>query len=290
MTGYSSLQNEFNGFEWSWELRSVNARSLDLRIKLPSGFEGLEADLRAVAGRYLYRGNVFASLTIRSPNTEPVYSINERALEQLMTQAKVLSKKFELDLPRIESFLSFSGVIQVSETRPAEEEYTALGAEITGSFKTVLVLLKEARQGEGARLGAVLVKIIDDIEAAVELIKQIAHNQSAQILAALERRVGNLLGGIESIPADRMAQEVALLAIKADISEEMDRLSSHVEASRSCLETDGPVGRKIDFLCQEFNREANTICSKSTSIEITEAGLGLKLLVDKFREQVQNIE
>ena len=290
MTGFSSLQNEFNGFEWSWELRSVNARSLDLRIKLPSKFESLEADLRAVASRYLYRGNVSASLTIRSPYLDPVYRINERALEQLMTQAKALSKKFEIDSPRIESFLGFRDVIQVSETLPAAEDYKALGAEITRSFKSVLALLKEARQGEGARLGVMLVKIIDDIEASVKLIKQIAENQSVQILAALEKRVGNLVGGVESIPADRIAQEVALIAIKADISEEIDRLSSHVDASRLCLETDGPVGKKIDFLCQEFNRETNTICSKSTSIEITEAGLELKLLVDKFREQVQNIE
>ena len=290
MTGFSSLQNEFNGFEWNWELRSVNGRSLDLRIKLPSGFESLEADLRASASRYLYRGNVSASLTIRSPNLDPVYSINERALEQLMTQAKALSKKFEIESPRVESFLGFRDFIQVSETRPAEEEYMALRAEITKSFNSVLALLKEARKEEGVRLGAVLVKIIDDIEASVELIKQIAENQSARILAALEKRVKNLVGDLESIPADRMAQEVALIAMKSDIGEELDRLSSHVEASRSCLKTLGPVGKKIDFLCQELNREANTICSKSTSIEITETGLELKLLVDKFREQVQNIE
>ena len=290
MTGFSSLQNEFNGVEWSWELRSVNARSLDLRLKLPSGFENLEADLRAVAGKYLYRGNVFASLAMRSPTLDPVYSVNERALEQLISQAKILSKKFELDLPRIESFFGFRGVIEVSELRPDQGEYQALGAEVTESFKSVLMLLKQSRKGEGARLCAVLVKIIDDIEASVELIKQTAQNQSALILAALEKRVGSLLAGVESIPADRMAQEVALIALKADISEEIDRLGSHVEAARACLHTDGPVGKKLDFLCQEFNREANTICSKSSSIEITEAGLELKLLTDKFREQVQNIE
>jgi len=124
----------------------------------------------------------------------------------------------------------------------------------------------------------------------VQLIKQTAQNQSALILAALEKRLGNLVAGIESIPADRMAQEVALIAIKADISEEIDRLGSHVEAARACLHNDVPVGKKLDFLCQEFNREANTICSKSSSIDITEASLELKLLTDKFREQVQNIE
>jgi len=290
MTGFGAVSGDCGGYTWSWELRSVNSRSLDLRMRLPSGLETVEPDLRKAVTAKFARGNISVYLSLKAPEKDTRYSINENAFADLQEAASALAEKFGLEKPGTDALLALRGVIEIAEEEPTEEEKAALHAALKESFSAALDRLAENREAEGARLYEVMSGVVDEIESLLESVTGSAEAQPDAIRERLLAKIDDLLAGDERMAPERLAQEVSLLAVKADIREETDRLRSHIAAARELLESDEPVGRKLDFLSQEFNREANTICSKAATIEVTDTGLALKAAIDRIREQVQNIE
>lgn len=289
MTGFARTEGAVAGVSWVWELRSVNGRGLELRFRLPNGWDAMEAGFRDQAAKLLKRGNVTANLTLKR-DTESRLSVDPAALEQALALAMDLHKRIPGSAPpRAESLLSLPGVLRQAAADPTEER-SALAGPAQAGFTAALHGLVDSRRGEGARLGGILGGQLSEIAAlrarsAIEAADQPAAQRARMLesLAALLREQANL-------PEERIAQEVALLAAKSDVREELDRLSSHIEAAHALLAEGVNIGRRFDFLVQEFNREANTLCSKSASVALTATGLKLKAAIEQLREQVQNIE
>jgi uncharacterized protein (TIGR00255 family) len=289
MTGFAHAQGSAGGLTWSWELRSVNGRGLDLRLRLPPGWDSLEAALREAAGRALKRGNVTANLTIKR-EVEARLALDPAALEQALAMAMDLHARIPgSPVPRAEALLSLPGVLRPAAADPAEEREAA-GPAAQAGFTEALAGLVAARQGEGARLATMLAGLLAEIEALRRQAAAEAADQPAAQRARVMENLRALLRESPSLPEERIAQEVALLAARSDVREELDRLDSHIHAARALLREAGNVGRRLDFLVQEFNREANTLCSKSASTALTATGLKLKATIEQLREQVQNIE
>jgi uncharacterized protein (TIGR00255 family) len=286
MTGFAHSEGTDAGLAWSWELRSVNGRGLDLRMRLPAGWDALEPPLRDAAGKRLKRGNVTANLSVKREAASRLVA-DPDALDQLLGLALALHARSPGSAPpRAEALLALPGVLRQAT---AEEEERPLAA-VQAGFQRALADLAASRLAEGARLDAVLTGQLDAIaglcaQAAVE-----AADQPAQHRARLAEALADLLRDHPGLPEERIAQEIALLATRSDVREELDRLASHVQAARDLLAEDAAVGRRLDFLVQEFNREANTLCSKSVSAALTATGLRLKAAIEQLREQVQNIE
>ncbi len=289
MTGFARNESTTDSGAWVWELRSVNGRGLDLRFRLPPGFDALEAPLREAAGRVLKRGNVTANLTVRREDAQRL-APDPAALEQALRLAQELRARIP-DCPpiRAEAVLALPGVLRPASADPAEFA-DAPHAELRAGFERALAGLAAARREEGARIGATLVTLLQEIADLREQAAADAAGQPAAQRARMLELVRALLTEVPALPEERIAQEVALLAARSDVREELDRLSSHIAAARTLLAEAGPVGRRLDFLVQEFNREANTLCSKSASAALTATGLRLKAAIEQLREQVQNIE
>ena len=288
MTGFAHAQGVVGGLTWTWELRSVNGRGLDLRFRLPSGWDPLEPALRAAAAKALKRGNVTANLNVK--REEARLAPDPAALEQALTLAMDLHARIPgSPVPRAEALLSLPGVLRPAAFDPNEERATA-GTAIEAGFSEALAGLVTARQAEGARLGTTLGGLLDEIEALRARAAQQAADQPAAQRARVMENLRALLQETPSLPEERIAQEVALLAARSDVREELDRLHSHVQAAHALMREASNIGRRFDFLVQEFNREANTLCSKSASTALTATGLKLKATIEQLREQVQNIE
>jgi uncharacterized protein (TIGR00255 family) len=286
MTGFSRAEGRAAGFAWVWELRSVNGRGLDVRFRLPSGLDGMEAGLREAATKVLRRGNVTASLLVRR-ESEPRLVTDPAALEQVLQLAMELHHRLPgSPVPRAEALLALPGVL-----RPASADEAAIdSAPLVSGFSQALAALVAARQAEGARLSETLSRLLGEIAALrCQAAEQAASQPEAQRVRMMENLTG-LLREAPTLPEERIAQEVALLAARSDVREELDRLASHVDAARALLREAVNIGRRCDFLVQEFNREANTLCSKSASTQLTTTGLKLKAAIEQLREQVQNIE
>lgn len=277
-------------WRWSWELRSVNAKGLDVRLRLPSGFEELEAGARAAATRALSRGSVSATFTLSREGDQVSVSVNEAALQALITATRAAAERFSLPPASLDSLLAVKGIVEVSEADSVEEDRASITAAALSGFETALVDLKVMREREGGALRTVLLERLDAISALVDDAEALPERRIEAIRARLAEQVRALLDTGAPLDGERLHQEAALLAAKADVREELDRLRAHVAAARELLTAGGPVGRRLDFLAQEFNRESNTLCSKSNAVALTQIGLDLKLLVDQFREQIQNIE
>lgn len=290
MTGFARSEGSFNDFSWAWELRSVNSRSMDLRLRLPPGMERLEPGLRERAGKLIARGNVTANLSLKRPAREAVLSINHHMLDQLLKITNDVAEKAEAAPPRVDGLLAIRGVLETTEPEESEEERDGLHQALGASFTEALEVLVINRRDEGGRLAAIIDTNLDEVAELTRQASALATAQPAAIAERLKTQLQSLSDQDPRLSEERLAQEVALLIVKGDIREELDRLGSHVEAARELVATTGPVGRKLDFLCQEFNREANTLCSKSSNLELTRAGLDLKAVIDRIREQVQNIE
>ena len=289
MTGFARSQGTVGQASWVWELRSVNGRGLDLRFRLPPGWDALEPGLREAAGKVLKRGNVNASLTLKR-DVEARLSLDMAALEQALALALELQRRIPgSPPPRAESLLALPGVLRPTATDPAEERADAETA-VRDGFAEALAALVAARQAEGARLGTVLAGQLDEIAALRTQAAATAADQPAQLRTKVMDNLQALLREAPTLPEDRIAQEVALLAARSDVREELDRLASHIEAAASLLAEPAAVGRRFDFLVQEFNREVNTLCSKSASTALTGIGLRLKAAIEQLREQVQNVE
>ena len=291
MTGFASAEGAHDGTAWVWTLRSVNAKGLDLKLRLPPGYETCEPALRAAAAD-LHRGSVSATLKLdRTPEGGGLRADPDAlaAAARLAKQARKAAKAegVKLAKTRPENLLALGGVLKAGpEERDGPSE--AERAAVTASFAEAVAALIEDRAREGASLRDALADRVDRIAALTETAEREAQAALPALRDRLAGQVRDLLGS--DLPEDRVAQEAALLAVKADVREETDRLRAHVEAARAHLGTEGPVGRKLEFLAQEFAREANTLTAKAASLPLKQAGLDLKIVVDQVREQVLNVE
>ena len=292
MTGFARAEGVAAGLGWVWELRSVNGRGLDLRLRLPPGLDGLEPGLREAAAALLRRGNVTASLTLkRAEASRP--APDPAVLDQVLALALDLASRIPgAPPPRAEALLALPGVLRpATPTDEADAPEAAAQADaLRAGFAQALGRLIAARREEGARLAVVLGGLLDEIARLHATAARQAQAQPATQKQRMLDALKPLLAELPGLPEERIAQEVALLAARSDVREELDRLFAHIQAGRGLLAEDGAVGRRFDFLLQEFNREVNTLCSKSASVELTETGLRLKAAVERLREQVQNVE
>lgn len=289
MTGFARASREDDVASVTWELRSVNGRGLEARLRLAPGYERLEQPARAILQKQFSRGNIQASLTINRSDAVRRPVIDEQLFTELAAIAKDLHEKHGAAPATADGLLALRGVLEMPDHEEDEETRQKLDARILATLEEAAGALAMARRGEGAALRDVLLGHIDTIEVLTKKAEQDPAREAANIRARLETQLRPLLD-VSSMDEARLYQEAAILATKADIREEIDRLLTHVASARSLLKGDGPVGRKLDFLAQEFNREANTLCSKSNAATITAVGLELKVAVDQFREQIQNLE
>ena len=291
MTGFARVQSAFGPSTLVWELRSVNGRGLDVKLRLPPGLEALELTLRELAAKQLRRGNVSGTLTLKRESVTSLQPDME-ILEKLKALAIDLSDSIPGALPpRAELLLSLPGVLRMSAASEESEELrVALAQTAKDSFVEAVTGLVEARASEGRKLGLIIGQTLDEIQELHGRALAEAVRQPALHRARLSAQLSELLNGVPGLPEERLAQEIALLATKSDVREELDRLSAHIMAARALLAEGMNVGRKLDFLMQEFNREANTLCSKSASTDLTNIGLALKVVIEQMREQVQNVE
>jgi uncharacterized protein (TIGR00255 family) len=286
MTGFAHSEGTDAGLDWAWELRSVNGRGLDLRIRLPSGWDALEPALRDAAGKALKRGNITANLTVKREAMTRLVA-DPAVLDHLLALAMALHARLPgSQMPRADALLALPGVLRPAT---AEEEEKPLAA-VQAGFIQALAGLVSARLAEGARLHATLSGVLAEIAALCAQARAQAAEQPAAQRNRLTEALRDLLRDNPGLPEERIAQEVALLATRSDVREELDRLDSHIAAARDLLAEGAAIGRRLDFLVQEFNREANTLCSKSVSAALTATGLRLKAAIEQLREQVQNIE
>ncbi len=293
MTGFARREGGDEQATWVWEVKSVNGRSLDLRCRMPPGYEALEGRARARLTDYCTRGNVNLSLSVQRAETPLTLKVNRNLLDQVVALADRLAKSLDREAvapPRLDGLLALRGVLETVE-EPESPEATAareaaMGRDLAAAFEDLVA----ARRAEGVHLKAAADSHLAAIVEGVERASKAAAAQPAALRARLEAQVADLLGLVPALPEERLAQEAALLVSRGDVREELDRLRAHVTAARALLQGGGPIGRRLDFLCQEFNREANTLCSKSSDVELTQIGLGLKGAVEQLREQVQNVE
>lgn len=290
MTGFARADGHHGGWAWTWEVKSVNGRGLDVRCKLPVDFDGLEPAVRSRVQERLARGNVSATLLVSRPAGAVRLRLNPEVAGQLEEVVKELAARVEAQPPTLDGLLAMRGVVEAVEEEEAPGARAAREEAILRSLDEALAALAEARRQEGARLSTVLGSRLDELERSRAKAEACAALRPEAIRARLKEQVAELLEASPALPEDRLAQEAALLAARVDLREEVDRLRAHVAAARELLAEGGPAGRRLDFLCQELNREANTICSKSTDIELTRVGLELKAGIEQLREQVQNIE
>jgi uncharacterized protein (TIGR00255 family) len=288
MTGFARVEGEAAGISWVWELKSVNGRSLDLRLRLPPGYDGLEAALRAALARRLRRGNISANLTVNRI-APPTIRVNREMLDGVLALIRELTNEVEAAPPRLDGLIGLRGIIETVEDEP-DDVIEARRELLTAAWNDALDRLVAARGEEGARLGAVLTAQLGELAELVAAASASAAAQPEALRARLAQSLAALDDLVPGMPQDRVAQELALLVSRGDIREELDRLRAHIAQAGDLLGKDEAIGRQLDFLCQELNREANTLCSKSADIELTRIGLSLKVAVEQFREQVQNLE
>ncbi|HXQ17088.1 MAG TPA: YicC/YloC family endoribonuclease [Caulobacteraceae bacterium] len=288
MTGFGRAEGASGAWSWAVEARSVNGRNLEVRFRGPPGFDGLERIAREAGQARFQRGQVNVSVTARRTETAGAVRINREVLERYLALADELTGKGHALTPSADGLMALRGVLETGEAEEAPEARAAVETAMAASVAEAMDGLKTSRQAEGSKLGAVLAGLVDQIEAFCGEAEVEAAGQAPAIRDRFAKRLAELLG--EATPVDRIVQEAAVMATKADVREELDRLGSHVAAARSLMAEDAAAGRRLDFLTQEFMREANTLCSKSATTALTRVGLALKAAIDQFREQVQNVE
>lgn len=290
MTGYARARGEAEAVRFQVEIKSVNARGLDIRSRIAPGYEALEGEIRRRLGAALSRGSITLTLNVEGEGEGGRITVNRQALDAVLAAMAELQGRVAAEPPRLDGILALKGVLEQHESSLSPEAEQAVGRAILAAADAAIADLLVARREEGARLADILGERIEEI-AALRKAAEIHPGRSRDaILERLRGQLADLAAFATGFSEDRLAQEALLLATKADIREELDRLGAHIAAARQLLASGGPVGRKLDFLSQEFNREANTLCSKSNAVELTAIGLDLKAVIDQFREQVQNIE
>ena len=290
MTGFAETHGAHETMRWRWEVKSVNGRGLDIRLRTPPGYDSLEPAARVLAADRFRRGNIQATLTIEPQDGARGLRVDTEALSAAVRLAKQIADETGLPPARIDGLLALKGVIVQDEVAAAgTAARAARDAAILESLAIALDALRRARRTEGAKLAVVLRGMINDIDRLTGEASRLAAAQPVALRDRLAAQMKELLSNVP-LAEERLAQEIALLASRADVREELDRLHSHVHEARALIESGEAIGRKLDFLAQEFNREANTLCSKSADIQLTREGLALKHAIDQFREQAQNVE
>jgi uncharacterized protein (TIGR00255 family) len=292
MTGFASATGAIDGFSWGWELRAVNGKGLDLRLRVPDWIEGLETGLRPILSAVAKRGNLTLSLRLNRDDSSGVLSINQTQLSAVLAamaeiEAQAMETGLSLAPSKASDIVAMRGIL---EQAAATQDTAALAKVLLSEAGPLVASFDAMRQSEGAALSDVLQEQLREIEDLTAKAATLAQARKSDVAATLKRNLARVMDNTDGADADRVAQELAMLAVKADVTEEIDRLGAHVTAARVLLSEGGAVGRKLDFLMQEFNREANTLCSKAQNSELTQVGLALKALVDQMREQVQNVE
>ncbi|MEW2913600.1 YicC/YloC family endoribonuclease [Leisingera sp. JC11] len=293
MTAFASAQGSSDQHSWSWELRSVNAKGLDIRLRVPDWLEGLENQTRSVLSKALARGNV--SLTLRITRTEDsagqvqVNSAVLKSVVKALGEAQSIAKQNRVEVRPASAaeLLSFKGVLEQSA---GDDDPAPLVAALSKELETLVAEFVQMREAEGAALAVILNTQLEQVAALTGQAAERAEERRVKMADTLTANLARVMDNTDGADPDRVAQELALIAVKADVTEELDRLGAHVSAARDLLQKGGAVGRKLDFLMQEFNREANTLCSKAQHAGLTAVGLELKTVIDQMREQVQNIE
>ena len=290
MTGFGRSQGTCGETSWAWELRAVNGKGLDVRLKFPSGMERIEPAMRKLCVAQLSRGNVQASLSVRNSTGGLVPTVNEAALEKVLSNLVNIEQENDVQLSTGAQILGLRGVLDLAEPEIGDEEKEVLDEDILNGLGKALSSLNEHRGNEGAALTKILLGHLKRVGILIGKAEKDPSRDSSTITAKLKNQLAQLGVAETDLDNDRLYQEVALLVTKADIREELDRLTAHTVAARELIAKGSPVGRKLEFLAQEFNRESNTLCSKSNSVSLTEIGLELKVVIDQFREQILNVE
>ena len=293
MTGFAAANGEAEGFSWAWNVRSVNARGLDIRLRLPDWIEGLEPAVRSAIQKAVERGSVTLTLKVHRDDTTQTLHIDQDALDRVLTALKRIQvdasagHDMQLSATSAAEVLAIPGV---TGSAPPDLDTGPLTKALLGDLQDLLKAFNATRGGEGQALSGVIAGQLDQIETLNTNAKSAAAARREATARRLRENLARVLENSAGAEPDRVAQELAMIAMKADVTEEIDRLQAHVAAARQLLASDGAVGRKLDFLAQEFNREANTLCSKAQSNDLTRIGLDLKAVIDQMREQVQNVE
>jgi len=290
MTGFARSDGARGAIAWHWEVRSVNGRGLDIRVRLPAGQEGLEPRVREAVAKRCARGSLTINLNVKRSEGASELRVNEAALAQLLAVLEGVRARLGSPPPRAETLLGIRGILEVVEGEESDAEAQAVSESMLASLADALDGVVRARRAEGGRLQAVISEQLDAIARLVLLIESSPSRAPSAIRLRLQEQIVRLLETGSPLEEARLHQEAAILAARADVDEELKRLSAHVCAARELLLSPQPSGRQLDFLAQEFNREANTLCAKSADVDTTRAGLELKAVIDQMREQVQNIE
>ena len=290
MTGFARSHGASGPYAFEWELKSVNAKGFDFRVRLPAGWDDVEQFTRKRAAEKLSRGTVYANLTIKRADAGIAVRINEGLLSAVVKLSADLAARTGATPPSVDGLLAIKGVIEVAEPETNEADEQAARQAVSFAFDQALVSLVEMRNREGETLGGILLQRMDEIERLARAAEAAPGRQPDAIKARLAEQVAALMDSSERLDEMRLHQEALLIAAKADIREELDRIASHVVQARDLLGNGGAVGRRLDFLAQEFNREVNTCCSKSNDLDLTNTGMQMKNVVEQFREQVQNLE
>lgn len=292
MTGYASASGAGQGFEWTWEMRGVNAKGLDIRIRVPDWIEGLEAGIRAVLTKSLSRGSVSVGLRIQAVDEGSAFSLNESHLTDVLAaldkiEDQAMARGISLAPSKASDIIGLRGVFEASSQ---EKDVKQLTQDLLKSLPALVDDFKSMRQTEGASLSDILENQISEISELTAKSAMVAEARKDEMKDTLKANLARVLDNADGVDDARLAQELATLVVKSDVTEEIDRLKAHVDAARGLIAKGSPIGRKLDFLMQEFNREANTLCSKAQNVELTTLGLDLKTVIDQMREQVQNVE
>jgi uncharacterized protein (TIGR00255 family) len=290
MTGFARSNGTSGVYAWAWEIKSVNAKGLDLRIRTPVGWDAIDVAARARVTEALARGTVYATLTVDRQGVASVIKINQQVLDAVITTLRSLEGKIDATPPSLDGILNLKGVVEIADADVREEDRRAAETQIMAGFVEALRQLNDMRMREGATLGQLLMARLAEMARLGARAEAAPGRRPEAIRARLAEHIATLLDASERFDADRLHQEAILIATKADVREELDRLASHIGQAEKLIAQGGPVGRRLDFLSQELNREVNTLCAKANDMELTNIGLELKNVVEQFREQVQNLE
>lgn len=290
MTGFGRSEGTGDGFTWAWEARSVNGRGLDVRLRVPPGNDAIEPALRDLAAKRFVRGNVNATLTIDRAQSGGTLRLNEAFLTDVVKAANRAAEITGGSRPDTATLLSIKGVLEQSDTSETADARAAREKQLIAGFELAIDRLADARRAEGARLATIIGEQVADIERITASVRASPSRTVDAIRMRIKDQIARLIETENGFDPERLHQEAVLIATRADVEEELARLTAHVAAAREILAEPGAVGRKLDFLAQEFNREANTLCSKANAVDVTRLGLSLKTVIDQLREQVQNVE
>ena len=290
MTGFARTSGVAPPYRWAWEIKAVNSKGLDLRLRLPPGMDFLEAECRSRLSARLSRGACYATLTMQRDSAPPEVRVNQTAMQTLAAALAAVPRDPSLGPATLDGLLAVRGIVDIVEAPETEELLAAAGKAALSGLEAAIAQIVEVRSAEGAALGKVLATRIDNIERLTQAAEDNPGRRPEAVLARLQQSITTLTESGRQLDPARLHQEALLMAAKADVREELDRLKTHVVAARDLLASDQPVGRRLDFLAQEFGREANTLCSKSNDAALTAIGMDLRVEIEQFREQVQNIE